>query len=110
MGLDCCIWWLGFLAITYKVLVNLIPYLGPRVQLECFSYGWAVVTGGTDGIGRAMVEYMAKAGYKVVIVSRSEEKCARVAEEVREATGNKDIEYVQADFGYSHRDAPAFYN
>ena len=45
----------------------------PSVDLKRFG-GWALVTGATDGIGRAYADVLASKGLDVVIVSRSEEK------------------------------------
>jgi NAD(P)-dependent dehydrogenase (short-subunit alcohol dehydrogenase family) len=46
-----------------------------------------VVTGGTQGLGRAMVAAFARCGAEVVVVSRRREACEDVASEVREAGG-----------------------
>jgi NAD(P)-dependent dehydrogenase (short-subunit alcohol dehydrogenase family) len=43
----------------------------------------AIVTGSTRGIGRAIAEYYARAGAKVVISSRKQEACESVAAELR---------------------------
>lgn len=48
----------------------------------------AIITGSTKGIGRGIIEGMALAGAKVVVVSRSQEDCDRVAAEIRESGGN----------------------
>jgi NAD(P)-dependent dehydrogenase (short-subunit alcohol dehydrogenase family) len=47
----------------------------------------AVVTGGSRGIGRAIVQTLAEAGADVVIASRKLEACETAAEEVRASTG-----------------------
>lgn len=44
---------------------------------------WAVITGSTDGIGRAYAFQLAKRGVNIVLISRSQEKLDRVAEELR---------------------------
>jgi NAD(P)-dependent dehydrogenase (short-subunit alcohol dehydrogenase family) len=46
-----------------------------------------VVTGSTKGIGRAMVEGLARAGASVVVSSRKQDLCEQVAAEVSTATG-----------------------
>ena len=47
----------------------------------------AIVTGSTKGIGRAMVEGLARAGASVVVSSRKQDLCDEVAKEVANATG-----------------------
>lgn len=49
----------------------------------------AVVTGGSRGLGRAMVRTLAEAGAQVVIASRDAEACRDLAREVTDATGNR---------------------
>lgn len=49
----------------------------------------AIVTGSTKGIGRAMVEGLAAAGATVVVSSRKQEPCEKVAAEIEDATGSK---------------------
>ena len=49
----------------------------------------AVVTGGSRGLGRAMVEAFAAAGADVVIASRDEAACAAYAADIAERTGRR---------------------
>jgi NAD(P)-dependent dehydrogenase (short-subunit alcohol dehydrogenase family) len=49
----------------------------------------AVVTGGSRGIGRAIVQTLAEAGADVVIASRKLDACEAVAAEVRASTGRR---------------------
>ena len=51
----------------------------------------AVVTGGSRGIGRAIVQALAEAGADVVVASRKLDACERAAEEIRAATGRKAV-------------------
>jgi len=44
----------------------------------------AIVTGSTKGIGRGIVEALARAGADVVIVSRNQDDCNKVAEKIKE--------------------------
>jgi NAD(P)-dependent dehydrogenase (short-subunit alcohol dehydrogenase family) len=49
----------------------------------------AVVTGGSRGIGRAIVQSLAEAGAAVVIASRKLDSCQAAAEQVRGSTGSE---------------------
>ena len=51
----------------------------------------AVVTGGSRGIGRAIVQALAEAGADVVIASRKLDACERAAEEVEASTGRRAV-------------------
>lgn len=50
-----------------------------------------VVTGSTKGIGRAMVEGLARAGASVVVSSRKQDLCDEVAREIAEATESETL-------------------
>lgn len=56
-----------------------------------------VVTGATNGIGKAIAQDLAKLGAEIVIVSRSEQKCATTAQKIRTETGNQNVRYYTAD-------------
>jgi NAD(P)-dependent dehydrogenase (short-subunit alcohol dehydrogenase family) len=51
----------------------------------------AVITGGSRGIGRAIVQALAEAGADVVIASRKLDACEKAADEVRASTGRKAV-------------------
>jgi len=51
----------------------------------------AVVTGSTKGLGRAMAQGLAEAGASVVISSRKQELCDKVAAEIAESTGRETL-------------------
>src|SRR5581483_7972464 len=51
----------------------------------------ALVTGGSRGLGRAMVLAFAAAGADVVVASRKLESCKETADEVRRATGRRAV-------------------
>lgn len=57
----------------------------------------ALVTGGTDGIGREVARGLARSGHRVVIVGRDAQKGARVAQEIRQTTHNPNVEFFPAD-------------
>ncbi|XP_037021988.2 very-long-chain 3-oxoacyl-CoA reductase [Artibeus jamaicensis] len=88
----------GFL---YWVGASTVAYLALRIAYSLFTalqiWGlghepgvgpglgeWAVVTGGTDGIGKSYAEQLAKRGMKIVLISRSQDKLQQVASEIKE--------------------------
>lgn len=63
------------LKLTYKLLSNLGTFLFGMGSVNLKKYGsWGVVTGCTDGIGKAYAEHLAKRGLNVVLISRSLDK------------------------------------
>ena len=50
-----------------------------------------MVTGGTRGLGRAIVQALAEAGADVVVSSRKPDACETVAAELRESSGRKAV-------------------
>jgi NAD(P)-dependent dehydrogenase (short-subunit alcohol dehydrogenase family) len=70
-----------------------------------------LITGATDGIGKATAAELARVGYTVVLAARNEAKAATVTREIVESTGNRDVDYLTADLGslaQLHRLAEAF--
>ncbi len=57
----------------------------------------ALVTGGTDGVGKEVARGLARAGHQVILVGRDAGKGTRVVREMRETTGNMDVQFLQAD-------------
>ncbi len=55
------------------------------------------MTGGTDGIGKAIAVGLAHTGRRVVIVERDAEKGARVESDIRASSGNAHVYFVPAD-------------
>jgi NAD(P)-dependent dehydrogenase (short-subunit alcohol dehydrogenase family) len=56
-----------------------------------------LVTGGTNGIGKATAQTLAQMGATVVIVGRNAPKTAQLVEEIRAASGNKNVDSLLAD-------------
>lgn len=66
---------LYILAAIYKY------FLRPGLNLK--KYGdWAVVTGATDGIGKALAHELAKKGLNIVLISRTQSKLNEVAQDI----------------------------
>lgn len=59
----------------------------------------ALVTGGTDGIGKEVARGLARARHRVIVVGRDADKGARAERELREATDNADVRFLRADLG-----------
>jgi NAD(P)-dependent dehydrogenase (short-subunit alcohol dehydrogenase family) len=58
-----------------------------------------VITGGTDGIGKAAAYELAVQGARLLIHGRDPDKGARAVAELKARSGNPGIELVPADFG-----------
>ncbi|XP_077864262.1 very-long-chain 3-oxoacyl-CoA reductase-B-like [Saccoglossus kowalevskii] len=58
---------------------------------------WAVVTGATDGIGKAYAEQLAEKGLNIVLLSRTLAKLENVAQEI-ESRYNVTTKVLQVDF------------
>ena len=59
---------------------------------------WAVVTGGSDGIGLAMCHNLAAQGFNICIVARNPSKMEGCRQEIEKRTKVKTMQVV-ADFG-----------
>tara|TARA_B110001452_G_scaffold239129_1_gene219993 strand:- start:371 stop:1336 length:966 start_codon:yes stop_codon:yes gene_type:complete len=63
------------------------------------KYGdWAVVTGSTDGVGKAIAFELARKGCSVLLVSRSEQKLKVVKGEISSKYPSVSVDYAIVDF------------
>ena len=97
--------YLGLLVFSYTLLktsFKLFNNIGTfffgfgAVNLKKFG-SWAVVTGCTDGIGKAYAEKLAKLGLNLVLISRTEEKLKNQAKELEEKY-KIETKIIAADF------------
>ncbi|GAB6022362.1 hypothetical protein CHUAL_006483 [Chamberlinius hualienensis] len=92
--------------VLYSIFYNglfvtyLAGYLGRRVNLKKLGQ-WAVVTGATDGIGKAYAEELARLGIDIVLISRTYSKLEDVAKNI-ETQFKVKTKIIQAD--YTKRD------
>jgi NAD(P)-dependent dehydrogenase (short-subunit alcohol dehydrogenase family) len=56
-----------------------------------------LITGGTNGIGKATAQALAQMGATVVLVGRDAQKTSLVVEKIRAASGNKNVDSLLAD-------------
>ncbi|XP_030307793.1 LOW QUALITY PROTEIN: very-long-chain 3-oxoacyl-CoA reductase [Calypte anna] len=100
-------YWVGALGVLYAAAVGSYRLLA-GLRLWVLGSGnatvgpalgaWAVVTGATDGIGKAYAEELARRGMKVALISRSKEKLDQVAGEIKEKY-QVETKVIVADFG-----------
>ncbi|HEX4948782.1 MAG TPA: 3-oxoacyl-[acyl-carrier-protein] reductase [Blastocatellia bacterium] len=93
---------MAFYYTNYKTKLKLellTPVVGASVSLNMFDLTGqiALITGGSQGIGRATALALAEAGADVAVMARSLDKCEAVAEEIR-ALGRR-ARAVQGDLG-----------
>ncbi len=64
---------------------------------KCYG-SWAIVTGATDGIGKAMSHEFAKKGMNVLLISRTQSKLDNCAKEMNDKYPNVEIKVLAVDF------------
>lgn len=69
---------------------------------DMLDSSWAVVTGGSDGIGLAMCKKLAGEGFNICIISRNEAKIHEKLDEIRKECRDGDLNFktmcITADF------------
>jgi 17beta-estradiol 17-dehydrogenase / very-long-chain 3-oxoacyl-CoA reductase len=99
---------LGYLA--YKSSMFLKDLIKPLFYTEqdlAKKYGvgtWAVVTGASDGIGKEYCFQLAKRGFNIVLIARSEKKLDDVRNELTKVYPGIQAKIIVADFSKSGED------
>jgi len=92
--------YVGMAYCAYKALELVIffytIFLRPSKNLNKLGE-WSVVTGATDGIGKAIAMELAKRGQNVVLISRTQAKLDKCADEIRAAT-KQDVKTIAIDY------------
>ena len=112
---DVEIVWLVFSIIGgLKILSHLLPWifhkLFSNIVLSEYKYGFVLITGASDGIGKSLSKEFARRGFKLILVSRTLSKLQSVKDEILQENPSAVVELVSCDFSYSHRDPVSFYN
>lgn len=71
---------------------------------------WAVITGATDGIGKAYAMNLAKKGINIVLISRTEQKLKDVAKEIADKGYGVETKYVVCDYSNFDKKAQSTVN
>ena len=83
---------------SMRIFNNLGTFFMGIGSLNLKKYGsWAVVTGCTDGIGKAYAEELAKRGLNIVLISRTLEKLQEQAKSIQD-TYKVETKVISADF------------
>lgn len=86
-----------------------IRALCARKDLKKYGLGsWALVTGATDGIGLGFAQVLAKSGFNIILVSRTQDKLDRVADELR--MYSVQVQTIAADFSKCPENPNEFFN
>lgn len=85
--------------VLVKAAINIGSFVFGWGQVsDLKSYGrWAVVTGGTDGIGKAYAHELASRGLNLVLISNQPEQGAQLAHELSSKFGSL-VKFINADF------------
>lgn len=97
------------LAVFIYSLVLFLIKLVNNIGTFCFGLGrvddfksryggdWALITGGTDGIGRAYACELASRGLNLVLVSNRPEQAEETVQYLRDKFGVR-VKFIEADF------------
>lgn len=94
--------YLGIFIFLKKLLYFLnwifITFFRPLKNLKKYYGSWALITGSTDGIGKAMAFELARKGLNLVLVSRNLSKLDQVSREILAENPNTQIKNLVVDF------------
>ncbi|XP_062442229.1 inactive hydroxysteroid dehydrogenase-like protein 1 [Rhea pennata] len=89
---------ISFACSTYNLLrLHFLPKLVGEIDLVKQYGRWAVVTGSTDGIGKAYAEELARRGVNIILISRNKEKLEAVSQSIAE-TYKVETDFIVFDF------------
>lgn len=90
--------------VIFQLLRYVLPwiyrnFIGPNIfSVDFKRFGtWAIITGATDGIGKEYAKQLARRGLNVVLISRSQLKLQKTAEEL-EKEFKVQVKHICVDF------------
>lgn len=95
-------WKLLIVIYTLFILLRFIykNFIRKRINLKN-RYGqdsWALITGATDGIGKALCEELAREGFNIILVSRTLDKLKKVSESLIKVNPSIKTHIIEYDF------------
>ncbi|CAD1477908.1 unnamed protein product, partial [Heterotrigona itama] len=77
----------------------IVPIINSKsINLRARFGDWAVVTGSTDGIGKAYAKELASRGINLVLISRNLEKLEKTKNEIMQENPTIEVKIIVADF------------
>uniref|UniRef100_A0A914XEH1 Uncharacterized protein n=1 Tax=Plectus sambesii TaxID=2011161 RepID=A0A914XEH1_9BILA len=108
MSCCCTVTWAGYALLVwlafrlFNTVRNIVyPYFiaAPISDLVAFSGGkWAVVTGSTDGIGKAYATELARKGFNIVLISRTQARLDSTKKEIEAVKSGVVVKTISYDF------------
>ncbi|KOX77987.1 Inactive hydroxysteroid dehydrogenase-like protein 1 [Melipona quadrifasciata] len=105
------IYWLFIILLSSLLVLNVITRIGSclwqiivliihskSIDLRATFGNWAVVTGSTDGIGKAYAKELASRGINLVLISRNLEKLEKTKSEITQENPTIEVKIIVADF------------
>ncbi|CAM0143017.1 hypothetical protein VKS41_006227 [Umbelopsis sp. WA50703] len=91
--------WIGFLAVVpYLALVAYGAYGCPEQNLKTkYNAKWALVTGGSSGIGAAIVRKLASQGLNIVVVALDDQTLAKFKTDIQKEFPSLEFRFVGCD-------------
>ncbi|KAK4058135.1 hypothetical protein OIO90_000874 [Microbotryomycetes sp. JL221] len=91
--------WMCTYAFSFaRMLIDLARPGLPLSKFGAKKGAWAVVTGATAGIGRDFALQLAKAGFNVLLASRTQSKLDEIAQEIKSKYSSVETKTVAIDF------------
>jgi NAD(P)-dependent dehydrogenase (short-subunit alcohol dehydrogenase family) len=81
----------------YRTIGRRLQRVQALAELPDLTGRVTMVTGGTDGVGRALAEQLARSGAVTLLTARDAAKGKRVANEIKSATRNEGVHVVGLD-------------
>lgn len=99
----------GIAIVLYKLSTLLLTKLVRSTDIEDYKYGWIVITGATQGIGKEFAMQLSQKGFRIILMARSKERLLATRRELLAYNESNNIEVISVDFSQGHRDPENFY-